>query len=233
MNMAEIIMEGGDLLKQLGQRIGLLGGTFDPIHNGHLSLADYVLNALELDSILFIPAARPPHKGHATVTSFKHRSAMVKIAVLDKPRFFVSDMELQRSGPSYSIDTLKELRVLLGPEVHLFFIIGMDAFVELETWKNGKQLLDYADLAVVARPGHPLSLIDSGINILGNYSFDSVRSSWSAPDRLGRIYPVNMMPIAISSTDVREKARAGVSLAGLIPASVSEYIVKHDLFAGC
>lgn len=231
--MAEIIMEGGDLLKQLGQRIGLLGGTFDPVHNGHLSLADYVLNALELDSILFIPAARPPHKGFAQVTSFKHRSAMVKIAVLDKPRFFVSDMELQRSGPSYSIDTLKALRARLGPEVHLFFIIGMDAFVELETWKNGKQLLDYADLAVVARSGHPLGLIDSGINILGNYSFDSVRSSWSAPDRLGRIYPVNMTPIAISSTDVRQKVVSGVSLDGLIPAAVSEYIVTHDLFAGC
>ena len=232
MNMTGAVTDGGDVLKQWGRRIGLLGGTFDPIHNGHLRLADYVLNVLELDSVLFIPAARPPHKGHARVTSFQHRSAMVKIAVRDNPRFFVSDMEAQRSGPSYSVDTLKELRTLLDPGVLLFFIIGMDAFVELNTWKNCQQLLDYADLAVVARPDYPLGLADQGIDRLGRYSFDSVRASWAAPDRLGRIYPVDMPPIAISSTDVRQKAGAGAFLDGLIPVAVAEYIVKHDLFAG-
>ncbi|MEN8135251.1 MAG: nicotinate-nucleotide adenylyltransferase [Thermodesulfobacteriota bacterium] len=230
--MAEIKMDDGKVVKQWGRRVGLLGGTFDPVHNGHLSLADYVLHLLELDSVLFIPAARPPHKGYAKVTSFKHRSAMVKIAVRDKPRFFVSDMELQRCGPSYSVDTLKELRVFLGPGVHLFFIIGMDAFVELDTWKNGWQLLDYANFAVVARPDYSSELIGPLVNRLGYYSFDSVRSCWVAPDRLGRIYPVNMPPIAISSTDVRRKVGSGASLDGLISPAVSEYIGAHDLFGG-
>ncbi len=232
MNMAEIKTDDGNVIERWGRRIGLFGGTFDPVHNGHLSLADYVLDILELDSILFIPAARPPHKGHAKLTSFKHRLAMVNIAILDKPRFFVSNMELQRRGPSYSIDTLKELRSLLDQGVHLFFIIGMDSFVELDTWKEGQQLLDYADLAVVARPDYPLALIGPLIDRLGHYTFDSAGSYWAAPERLGRIYPVNMPPIAISSTDVREKAESGVSLDGLIPPAVYEYIVAHGLFGG-
>lgn len=231
MNMAGGVTDGGEVLEQWGRRIGLLGGTFDPIHNGHLGLAAYVLNDLKLDSVLFIPAARPPHKGHAGVTSFAHRLAMVKIAIRDNPRFFVSDMEARRSGLSYSVDTLKELRIRLDPTVLLFFIIGMDAFVELETWKNCQQLLDYADLAVVARPDYPLGLIEQGIDRLGRYSFDAGRARWAAPDRLGRIYPVNMSPVAISSTDVREKAQSGASLAGLVPAEVSTYLKEHHLFA--
>lgn len=223
---------GADTVKQWGKRIGLLGGTFDPIHNGHLSLATYVLKVLDLDSILFIPAARPPHKGHGRVTSFQHRLAMVEIGVYDNPRFFVSDMELQRSGPSYSVDTLQELRVILAPDVQLFFIIGMDSFVELDTWKNSPQLLDHADLAVIARPAYPLTLIDQDIARLGRYSFDTSSSCWIAPDHVGRIYPVDMPPIAISSTDVRKKACSGISLGGLIPPAVSEYISQYGLFAG-
>lgn len=223
---------GGDTVKQWGKRIGLLGGTFDPIHNGHLNLATHVLQALDLDAILFIPAARPPHKGHGRVTSFTHRLAMVELGVHDNPRFFVSAMELQRSGPSYSVDTLKELRVVLTPDVQLFFIIGMDTFVELDTWKNSPQLLDHADLAVIARPAYPLTLIDQGIDRLGCYSFDVGNSCWVAPDRVGRIYPLDMPPVAISSTNVRAKALSGASLSGLIPLAVSEYISQHGLFSG-
>lgn len=223
---------GGDTTKQWGKRIGLLGGTFDPIHNGHLSLAAYVLKVLELDSILFIPAARPPHKGHDRVTSFPHRLAMVELGVRDNPRFFVSAMELQRSGPSYSVDTLKELRVILTPDVRLFFIIGMDTFVELDTWKNSPQLLDHADLVIIARPAYPMTLIDQGIDRLGCYSFDTTNSCWVAPDRVGQIYPIDMPPVAISSTNVRAKALSGASLDDVIPSAVSKYISQHKLFTG-
>jgi nicotinate-nucleotide adenylyltransferase len=233
MNMAGRMTDRGDESKQWGHRIGVLGGTFDPVHQGHLGLAAYVLDVLNLDSILFVPAARPPHKGHAEVTPFHHRAAMLKIAVRDKPRFFVSELEAQRSGPSYSVDTLKELRILVDPGVLLFFIIGMDAFVELKTWKNFKQLLDYANLAVVSRPGFSLRHIDPVINRLGRYVYDAGDSCWIASDRLGRIHPLDMPHMDISSTAVREKARTGSSLAGLIPAAVSEYILQHKLLGGC
>lgn len=231
MDMAGRISIGDAGPKSWGQRIGLLGGTFDPIHNGHLRLAAHVLNVLELDSVLFIPAARPPHKGHATVTPFKHRYEMVKIAIRDS-RFFVSDMETRRSGPSYSVDTLKELRGQLDAESSLFFIIGTDALAEVKTWKDWQQLLDFADLAVVARPDYPLGLIREVAEGLGRYSYDPVRSCWHAPDHPGRIYAVNMPHIEISSTDVRQKLLAGVSPVGLIPAAVNEYIVGKGLFAG-
>ncbi|MFO7605899.1 MAG: nicotinate-nucleotide adenylyltransferase [Desulfurivibrionaceae bacterium] len=216
--------------KKPGRRVGVLGGTFDPIHNGHLRLADHVLRGLLLDSILFIPAARPPHKGHDLVASFDHRLAMVKIAVHDSPRYLVSDMEGVRRGPSYSVDTLKELRDSLDPETLLFFIVGMDAFVELHTWKNWQQLLDYANLAVVPRPGFPLAMVGKVIPGMGCYSFDPVNSRWSAPDRTGRIYPVEMDPVDISSTDIRRKISAGVSPAGLIPGAVADYIGRNRLY---
>lgn len=229
--MAGIIGSDVEMLRQCGRRVGVLGGTFDPIHNGHLRLADYVLNVFELDSVLFVPAARPPHKGQATVTSFAHRSAMVKLA-LTEPRFFMSEMEAYRQGPSYSVDTLKELRNYLPPEIALFFIVGMDAFVEITTWKNCNQLLDYADLVVVARPAHPLELVRQVSDSLGRYSFDSARSCWISSDHIGRIYPADMPHIGISSTAIRASIESGIPPGDLLPATVAEYIVKHRLFAG-
>lgn len=213
-----------------GRRLGVLGGTFDPVHNGHLTLAVHVLAELGLDSILFIPAARPPHKGHVDLAPFPHRLAMLELAVLDNSRFFVSAMEAQRSGPSYSIDTLKELRASLGEEVLLFFIIGMDAFAEIETWKDYERLPDHAELVVIDRPDYPLSQIAQVAGKLGRYCFDPDRSFWEASDRSGRIYPIAMPPIEISSTDVRKKALSGESLTGLVPVAVAQYIETHGLF---
>lgn len=231
MNTTETIAADRFALKDCGRRIGLLGGTFDPVHNGHLALAGYVLDFCQLASILFIPAAQPPHKGQSAVTSFAHRVAMLKVALRHDPRFHIAELEARRSGPSYSVDTLRELRLQLAPAVRLFFIIGMDAFVELGTWKNHQQLLDYADLAVVPRPDYPLALIGPVVGRLGRYFFDAAESCWRAPDRSGRIHPVNMPPVGISSTAVREKSGAGAPLDGLVPAAVAEYIDAHRLYA--
>ncbi|MDT8334965.1 MAG: nicotinate-nucleotide adenylyltransferase [Desulfurivibrionaceae bacterium] len=213
-----------------GRRIGVLGGTFDPVHNGHLRLAERVLHCLNLDSILFIPAARPPHKGDEQMAPFKNRVAMVRIAVRAFPSFLVSEMEGVRHGPSYSVDTLKELRRTLGPAAALFFIVGMDAFVELKTWKNWQRLPDYTNIAVVPRPDCPLAMIAKVIPQMGRYFFDPADSCWRASDRAGRIYPVVMDPVAISSTDIRRMIAAGDLPAGLLPGEVADYIGRNRLY---
>jgi len=215
---------GPDERKKWGGRIGLLGGTFDPVHNGHLRLAEQVLQTLKLDSILFVPAARPPHKGHGAVASFEHRLAMVKIAVRANPKFFVSDIEGARSGPSYSIDTLKQLRGILDPEILPVFIIGMDAFVELNSWKCWQEVLDCTDLAVVPRPDYPLAGIGRVIIGFGSYSLDPRLRCWVASDRKGRIYPVDMTPVAISSTEIRRRIASGLPVVDLVPGEVADYI---------
>ena len=149
-------------------RLGVLGGTFDPVHNGHLAMADHLLNTCRLDSLLFIPAARPPHKDHLQTTPFDDRLTMLEIAVRSDQRFMVSDLEAHRDGPSYSIDTLIEMKKMLADEVQLFFIIGVDAFVELNSWKNPRGLTDYANLLVIDRPGYPLAMVETLVSQLGN-----------------------------------------------------------------
>ena len=216
--------------KNYGKRIGVLGGTFDPVHNGHLAVAGYVLKALRLDSILFIPAARPPHKGHLHLTPFSHRLAMLECAVKEEPRFFVSAMEEQRDGPSYSVDTLKELRENLGSDVRLFFIVGMDAFVEIGTWKDYPLLPNLADLVVIDRPEYPLGLIGKTVNKLGDYHFNSVEKGWVANDRKWMVFAASMVPVDVSSTKVRERLCASLPVTDFLPEAVLQYITRQGLF---
>ena len=140
------------------QKIGLLGGTFDPVHNGHLAVANHVQLALKLDSILFIPAALPPHKpGHddgREISSFIHRLTMLEKAIVKNSSFAVSDIEGKRSSPSYSIDTIKILISQIGKQADLFFIIGLDAFLEIDTWKHYKDLPDLVNFVVISRATH-------------------------------------------------------------------------------
>ncbi|MEN8142518.1 MAG: nicotinate-nucleotide adenylyltransferase [Thermodesulfobacteriota bacterium] len=213
-----------------GRRVGVLGGTFDPVHNGHLAVAGYVLKMLRLDSIIFIPAARPPHKGHLQLTPFSHRLAMLECGLREEPRYFVSAMEEQREGPSYSVDTLEELRGNLGPDVRLSFIIGMDAFVEIDTWKDYHLIPNLADLVVIDRPEHPLTLIGKTVDKLGHYKFNSTESVWSASDHFGKIFAVSMPPVDVSSTMVRERLYASLPVMDCLPPAVSEYIDRQGLF---
>ena len=216
--------------KMYGRRIGVLGGTFDPVHNGHLAIAGHVLKLLHLDSILFIPAARPPHKGHLHLTPFSHRLAMLRCAVKEEPRYFVSAMEEQREGPSYSVDTLQDLRESLDPDVRLFFIIGMDAFVEIDTWKDYHLIPGLADLVVIDRPDYPLGLAGSTVDKLGEYNFDSADSAWVASDHSGMIFGVGMSPVDVSSTMVRERLGASLEVTNYLPEAVAEYIIREGLF---
>jgi nicotinate-nucleotide adenylyltransferase len=214
----------------LGNRIGILGGTFDPVHQGHLALATAARECFALDSVLFIPAASPPHKLGAPLAPFADRVAMLRLALSGTEGFVISEMERDRPGPSYSIDTLKELRQQLGEEVRLFFCIGMDAFAEITSWKNYAELFHYAGFVVVERPDSGgMALADFIAAELPHFRQGGERA-WAEADGPGRIYALAMPGVPVSSTLVRERAARGESLAGLVPGEVAGYIARHGLY---
>lgn len=208
----------------------MLGGTFDPVHLGHLAVARFVLAQLELDEFLFIPAARPPHKLHTALTDFPTRLAMLQLALRDLPEFKVSDLEAARQGPSYSVDTLEELGCLYGEGVRLFFVIGLDAFLEVDTWKDFARLPRLADLVLIKRAAYPVEPVGAVVAKLGDYRFDEAASCWSAPGEPGRIHLLSMPPVDISSTMIRRAAAAGEDLDSLVVPTVAAYIAEHRLY---
>jgi nicotinate-nucleotide adenylyltransferase len=220
-----------ELPHNLGKRVGILGGTFDPVHHGHLAIAEAVHQALALSSILFIPAFLPPHKPTYAISAFAHRAAMLDLAVAGHPGFFVSRLEAEREGISYSIDTLRTLRQVLGKDVQLFFITGMDAFAEIHTWKANRELLNHASFVVIGRPDHCQHSCGQTVatNFPG-YSFVETLGSWQGEPGQGAIYPVAMAPMQVSSTGIREALRQGRSVRNLVPAAVADYIEAHGLY---
>ncbi len=217
------------------QRIGLLGGTFDPVHNGHLAVAEFVLDTLGLDSILFVPAALPPHKDcHANgllISSFSHRYAMVKLAIALNSSFAVSDIEAKRATPSYSIDTINILRQTSHEHAELFFIIGVDAFLEIDTWKQFQNLPMLVNFVVISRPGYPPDRVEETIsrNFAG-YNYEPASETWRSGKNRGRFILKHMEPVPISSTQIREKIRTGKDISDLVPRSVEEYISTENLY---
>jgi nicotinate-nucleotide adenylyltransferase len=217
------------------KKIGLLGGTFDPVHNGHLAVANHVQLALKLDSILFIPAALPPHKpGHddgREISSFIHRLTMLERAIINYSSFAVSDIEGKRSSPSYSIDTINILISQTKDQADLFFIIGVDAFVEIETWKRYKDLPNLVNFVVISRTTH--SFDEAGEIIRKNfsgYAYDASQKIWRSPTSNGCFILQHMEAVEISSTGIREKIRTGKNITGLIPSAVEEYIKNQELY---
>ena len=220
-----------ELPHNLGRRVGILGGTFDPVHNGHLAIAEVVRQALALSSILFVPAFLPPHKPTYAISSFAHRSAMLELAVADRAGFSVSRLEAEREGPSYSIDTLITLRQALGKEVHLFFVIGMDAFAEIHAWKAYRELLDYASFVVIGRPDHCRQACGQTVAAdFPGHAFIGRLGSWRGEAGPGAIYPVAMAPMKVSSTEIREAVRQGLSIRTLVPGAVADYIKDQGLY---
>jgi nicotinate-nucleotide adenylyltransferase len=213
----------------------LLGGTFDPVHNGHLAVANHVMQALKLASIWFIPASQPPHKdGHddgRKFSSFAHRRAMLERAISDYPAYVVSDIEAKRSAPSYSIDTIKILLQQRRPQADLYFIIGADAFLEINTWKQYKELPSLVSFVIISRPGYPPDKVGEVISSsFSNYTYNSTQQIWSAQQCKGLFILQHMEPVPISSTEIRKKVRRGEDIAGLVPEAVEAYIKKHNLY---
>ncbi len=193
-------------------RIGVLGGTFDPPHVGHLIVASEVLDALELDRLLLIPSAAPPHKRGRVHAAAEVRLEMVRAAIAGNPCFAVDDLELRREGESYSVDTLRELRARYG-DAELFFVIGVDQLREFESWREPEEVTRLATLVAVSREG-----IDAG-EVTGGAAAFPVR-------------PVPVTRIDLSATDVRRRVREGRSIRYLVPDGVIEVIEREGLYRG-
>ncbi|HIJ78222.1 MAG: nicotinate-nucleotide adenylyltransferase [Desulfobulbaceae bacterium] len=220
-----------ELPQNLGHRIGILGGTFDPVHNGHLALAEAVKKSFELNSVLFVPSAQPPHKLTYRISSFADRLAMLDLALRERSGFFISDLEAKRLGPSFSIDTLRSLRELLGESVELFFVIGMDAFAEIASWKEYTELVDYTHFVVAARPDQCRTKVAEIIkSSFAGYQRAADESCWQCAGRLGRIYDLFLTPVAVSSSHLRQEVALGHAVDALVPEGVGKFIAAKGLY---
>lgn len=196
-------------------RLGLLGGTFDPPHNGHLAIADAARHALNLLQVLFIPARQPPHKLDEPVSPVEARVAMLERALKGYPYFVMSLIEVGRAGPSYTVDTLRELRAELAPATELYFIMGMDSLYNLPTWHQPEEIVRLCKLAVLKRPG---------------YTADLEALERQVPGVKRAVVFVRSPEISISSTEIEARVRSGKAIRALVPPGVAEYIDKHRLY---
>lgn len=198
------------------QRIGIMGGTFDPIHIGHLVVAEAVRIEYHLEEILFIPAAEPPHKQQMEITPAQHRYLMTVMATCSNPHFQVSPIELERRGPSYTVDTAIALRKIYGTDTMFYFITGADAVLELASWKDIGLLLELCHFVAVTRPGS----VEQLNKVIHNFGTQGKE----------RIHRLDIPLLDISSTDIRERIKGGRSIKYIVPENVENYILKERLY---
>ena len=216
----------GEFVKN-NQKIGVFGGTFDPVHEGHVGLAEFVIDQDIVDSILFLPAAHPPHKSRA-VAPFSHRVAMLETAISARPEMAVSSLESRRHGPSYTVDSLRALQLELSNS-RLFFLLGADSLLELHLWYNFTELFTLAELVVVPRPGLADELCYRALKALpGNFTSDPGFRIWSRADK-ARIWYLTGFSSLVSSSKVRQQLDCGLLPQGVDQAVLS-YIRKHHLY---
>ncbi len=199
----------------LPRHIGVLGGTFDPVHNGHLHIANALSAALDLERVIWVPAGRPPHKTGQIVSKDRDRLAMLELAIAGSANDEISTIDVDRSGPSYTADTLEILAERFSP-ARLFFLMGEDSLRDLPTWHDPERLLRVAELAVAARPGVEADL-------------ESVARHVPAVQR--RVHLVPTKEIELSSSDIRRRVRENEPSHGLVPWPVERYIREHGLYA--
>lgn len=209
------------------ERVGVLGGTFDPIHNGHLAAARAAQQAVALSHVRFVPSARPPHRPDSPRASEYHRIEMVRRAIAGAAGWEFSDLELRRDGPSYSFDTLTALhREGLTP-LQIFFITGADAFAEITTWHRYPEVLSAAHFVVVTRPGYALDTLHERVPLLAERLIAPHAIATAATPRVAL---VESNTPDVSSTEVRRRAGHGESLDGLVPPAVAAYIQQYQLY---
>ncbi len=188
-------------------KIGIIGGTFNPIHYGHLFIASQARESFNLDKVIFVPCSQPPHKGEMNLADAERRLRMTELAIESNPDFVVSSIELKRGGKSYSVETVAEFQKKYGEETEIYFIIGMDSFRELSTWKDIDELLKKCQFIVAPRPG------------------------WDGEEGTESGFHFMEIPgFEISSADIRDRVRGGCSIKYLLPEVVENYIIEHGLY---
>jgi len=196
--------------------LGIMGGTFDPIHYGHLVTAEAARCRFNLDAVIFVPSGRPPHKKDYSVSKATHRYLMTVLAVVTNPYFDVSRTEIDRKGYSYTIDTIKEFK-LRYPDTELYFITGADAILEILTWRKVDEVIRECQFIAATRPGYNLKDLTSKLEAISR-------------DYLARIQTIEVPALAISSTDIRNRVAQKMPIKYLVPEAVEQYILKNKLY---
>lgn len=214
-------------------KVGLIGGTFNPVHLGHLRGAEETREMLDLDEIVFIPALIPPHKNSQNIASADHRLKMLKLATDSNPAFKVSDIEIKREGPSYTIDTLKYFNSTYHDNEY-FFITGTELFTRIDTWKDYKKLFDFANFIILNRPGYydvdPINLFP--ITIMNDFILHEKSSEICKfiHTSTNKVIYINIEGIKLSSTKIRELIAENKSISYLVPEKIRDYISRNNLY---
>jgi nicotinate-nucleotide adenylyltransferase len=210
--------------------VGILGGSFNPVHLGHLRAAEEVREAESLDEVRFVPAALPPHKEVTSLVTAAHRRRMVELAIEDTG-FVLSTVELDRPGPSYSVDTLRELRAELDEATRIVFVMGRDAFAEFDSWKEHATIFELCDVVVVTRPPAHAALAREEIPLAAREAFWYESSSGAFRHRSGHVLKLQRITaLDISAASIRARVAAGRSIRFLVPSAVEQYIAAHGLY---
>jgi len=217
-------------------RLGLLGGSFNPVHNGHLAIARQTREALGLDQVLFIPTSHPPHKPNNSLAPSQDRYEMVRLAIASDPAFAISDVEIRRPGKSYTIDTVRLLQQEYGAQTQLFFLIGLDAFLDFPSWRDPQTLLTLCRFVVLSRPGLSFRSL-STVALLPPIPYPSLAdldagriSRIEAPLGEQGLICLKLPPCPVSASDIRSRIRQGLPAANQLPPLVESYILHHHLY---
>lgn len=216
--------------------IGLFGGSFNPIHQGHLTIARQTREALGLDRILFIPTGNPPHKPDTTLAPAQHRLEMVRLAIASDPKLACTDMETRRDGTSYTIETIRLLQQEYGPTTQLFFLIGLDAFLDFQSWREPAALLAACTFVVISRPGTSFRSLTSVASLpqIAHASLDDLDhgrvSRLDVPIGTQHLICLRLPPCDISASEIRKWIANKQSVANLLPPLVESYIIRHHLY---
>ena len=224
-------MDKTEELETEKERIGLFGGTFNPIHLGHLRAAEEVQEFFHLDKIIFIPARIPPHKTEKAIVAPEHRLNMVKLAIQDNPCFEISDFEIQRNSKSYSIITIDHFQKKSGFDTSLFFLMGMDAFLEINTWKDFAQLFSLTNFIIMSRPGYHKKASADLLPIDGNKNFAyNPDGNYYIHSSGNKLFFQEITLLDFSSRAIRSRVKGKRSIRYLVPPVIEHYIKKHGLY---